>query len=88
MRNGLRFLILLCSGMLVKCASDLPYPQQVVRSQASYDFDCASKEISVSPLGGHRYLADGCFKREVYLCHEGWFVFQSSIECHQVVPER
>ena len=67
------------------CADGKPYPQQLVQNQASYDFDCPSSQVKVAPVGNHRYMAEGCFKRELYKCTSGLFLPDSSIECKQLI---
>lgn len=70
---------------LTGCTDSTPYPQQIVRNQASYDFDCPSSQIKVAPVGNHKFTAEGCFKRELYLCSSGLFLPDSSIECRQLI---
>lgn len=75
--------IIFCLGMMSACSQQTPYPEVITRNQASYDFDCQVEQIKVRPLGKHRYVAEGCYKREIYVCDAGLLTLESSIECKQ-----
>ncbi len=77
-------LLLLATLGIFSCATNqMPYVEQVVQNQASFDFDCDQSEIKISPLGRNRYLASGCLQREVYVCNDGWFTMKKNVECTQ-----
>ncbi|MFK7827808.1 MAG: hypothetical protein AB8G05_26915 [Oligoflexales bacterium] len=76
-------IIFLCLNLLWSCSGKTPYPVLITRNQASYDFDCQVEEIKVRPIGKHRYVAEGCYKREIYVCDAGLLTLESSIECKQ-----
>ena len=75
--------IFLCLSLFGACAEQTPYPEVITLNQASYDFDCQVEQIKVRPLGKHRYVAEGCYKREIYICNAGLLTLESSIECKQ-----
>ena len=76
-------MIFLCLSTLWACSGKTPYPEVITANQASYDFDCQVEQIKVRPLGKHRYVAEGCYKREIYVCDAGLLTLESSIECKQ-----
>lgn len=79
-----RFLVLAITSLIGSC-SDPNHPKLIVQNQASYDFDCPAKSIKVAPIGNHRYTAEGCFKREVYICDHGFFLPDAEIQCNQKI---
>ena len=76
-------MIVFLTSLFLACAPETPYPEVITRNQASYDFDCQVEQIKVRPLGKHRYVAEGCYKREIYVCNAGLLTLESSIECKQ-----
>lgn len=69
---------------VLACAS-IPRGQEIAGNQASYDFDCPRDKIAVAPLGKNRYTAEGCFKREIYSCEDGFFISQADVVCRQLI---
>lgn len=57
------------------------YVKEIVTNQAGFDFDCDHGEIKIFELGRSRYVAEGCFRKEIYTCEEGYF--SQDVHCTQ-----
>lgn len=82
------FCVVAVLSSVLACFGGSSYSEQLVRNQASLDFDCEIEDIKIYPLGNYRYLATGCFKKEAYSCEQGLFTLKNSITCKQLLSSR